>query len=77
MLSRVTECGGDLETSRATDERRDVRGKKLVALDQTRFRPLGELSKLAAGRREQRACGAGALFLGAPDRSMAQPGSDT
>ncbi len=51
--------------------------KKLLALDQTWFRPLGKLSKLAAGRREQRACGAGAPFSSAPDRSMAQPGSDS
>ena len=54
-----------------------MRDKKLVSLDQIPFRPQGELNRLAAGHRKQRALRCGGAFFGAPDRSMAQPGSDS
>jgi hypothetical protein len=62
---------------RAAGEGRDVLDKKLVALDVIPFWPSSERSQLAAARRIRQVSGAGAPVIGAPDRAMAQPLSDS
>ena len=61
----------------AAGEGRDVLDKKLVALDVIPFWPSSECSQLAAARRIRQVSGAGAPVIGAPDRAMAQPLSDS